>query len=59
MSLTHFLLLGFILALVFGRNRLTDVFRSLGESKREFKKGLNGESDIDITDSVKRYDDKD
>lgn len=59
MSLTHLLLLGVVLALVFGRNRLGDVGRSLGEGMRNFKKGLRGESDIDVTDSVKRLDDRD
>jgi sec-independent protein translocase protein TatA len=59
MSLTHLLLLGLVLALVFGKNRLGDVGRSLGEGMRSFKKGLRGESDIDVTDSVKRLDDRD
>jgi sec-independent protein translocase protein TatA len=59
MSLTHLLLFGLVLAVVFGKNRLGDVGRSLGEGMRNFKKGLRGESDIDVTDSVKRLDDRD
>ena len=59
MSLTHFLLLGLVLLIFFGKNRLSDVGRSLGEGMCNFKKGLNGESDIDVTHSVKRLDDND
>ncbi|MBX3021034.1 MAG: twin-arginine translocase TatA/TatE family subunit [Bdellovibrionales bacterium] len=58
MSLTHILILGLILVVVFGRNKLPDLGRGIGEGLRQFKKGLNGEADIDVTDSVKRLDDE-
>jgi sec-independent protein translocase protein TatA len=59
LSLTHLLLLGLILLVIFGPSRLPNLARSIGESARAFKKGLKGEGDIDVTDSVKRLDDRD
>lgn len=53
-SLTHMLLLAVILLLVFGRTKLPELGRGLGEGFRQFKKGLKGEADIDVTDSVRR-----
>lgn len=58
-SLTHILLVAFIVLLFFGPTKLPKVGRSIGEGYRNFKKALRGESDIDITDSVKRLDDND
>jgi sec-independent protein translocase protein TatA len=57
-SLTHILLLTLIIVVVFGRNKLPQLGRGIGEGMRQFKKGLKGEADIDITDSVKRIDDE-
>lgn len=59
LSLTHLLILTVILLLFFGPKRLPDLGRSIGEGMRNFKKGLNGEADIDVTDSAKRLEDKD
>lgn len=59
LSLTHLLLLIVILLLVFGKTKLPELGRSMGEGLRQFKKGLNGEADIDVTDSVKRVEDDD
>ncbi len=56
-SLTHLLLMAVILLLVFGPTKIPDLGRSLGEGMRNFKKGLKGEHDIDVTDTVKRIED--
>ncbi len=42
MSLTHWLIVGVVLLLVFGPKRLGDVGSGLGEGIRNFTKGLNG-----------------
>jgi sec-independent protein translocase protein TatA len=59
MSFTHILILGLVILVLSGGNRLPKAARGIGEGIRNFKKGLRGESDIDITDSAKRLDDKD
>jgi sec-independent protein translocase protein TatA len=59
LSLTHLLLLGVVLLLIFGPTRLPDLGRTLGESARNFKKALRGEEDIDVTDSVKQIEEDD
>jgi len=59
LSLTHILLLAVVILLVVGPSKLPRLGKSLGEGFRNFKKGLRGESDIDVTDSVRRLDDKD
>ena len=56
LSLPHLLILLAIVLLVFGGARLGRVSKGLGEGVRNFKKGLKGEGDIDITDSVKKID---
>ncbi len=56
-SLTHLLLVGIVVLLFFGPTRLPVLGKSIGEGLRAFKKGLRGESDIDVTDSVKRIED--
>ena len=58
LSLTHLLLIGIVLLLVFGPTRLPDLGRVLGKSARNFRKALRGEEDIDVTDSVKRIEDE-
>jgi len=57
LSLTHMLVLGLILMLLFGKTKLPDLGRSVGESARNFKKALRGEEDIDVTHTVKRIED--
>lgn len=44
-SLTHWLIVGLVLLLVFGPSRLGQVGAGLGEGIRNFKKGLNGGDD--------------
>ena len=56
-SFTHILLLGLILLLLFGKTKLPDLGRTLGESARNFKKAVRGEEDIDVTHTVKRLED--
>lgn len=53
----HLVLLVVIILLIGGGARIARAAKSVGEGAREFKKGLRGEGDIDITDSVKRIDD--
>lgn len=53
-SLTHLLIIGLIVLLVLAPRRLTDLGKSMGQFTRNFKKGLHGEEDIDITGSVKK-----
>ncbi len=55
-SLTHILILFIIVLLFVGPSKLPRIGRSVGEGYRNFRKALRGESDIDITDSVKRID---
>lgn len=58
LSMTHLLILVVILLLFFGPSRLPSLGKSIGEGMRNFKKGLNGEGDIDVTDSAKRLQDE-
>lgn len=43
MSLSHWLIVGFVVVLLFGGNKLAAVGKGLGEGIREFKKGLAGD----------------
>jgi sec-independent protein translocase protein TatA len=54
MSFTHLLIIGVVLVVVFAPGKFSLLGKSLGEGVRGFKKGLKGEEDIDVTDSVKR-----
>jgi sec-independent protein translocase protein TatA len=54
----HLLILLGIILLFFGPSRLPGLGKSLGESMRNFKKGLSGDADIDVTDSAKRLEDE-
>ena len=56
-SLTHILILVIIVLLFVGPSRLPRLGRSIGEGVRNFKKGMRGEGDIDVTDTSKRIDD--
>lgn len=59
LSAWHLLILLAIVLVVFGPNRLPGLGKSLGEGIRNFKKGLEGSGDIDVTDTSKRLEDKD
>ena len=43
------LIVVFVLALVMGASRLPQLGDALGRSVRNFKKGLSGENEIDVT----------
>jgi len=43
MSLSHWLIVGVVVLLVFGPKRLSEVGSGLGEGIRNFKKGLSGD----------------
>lgn len=58
LSLTHLLILTIIVLLFVGPSKLPRLSKSIGEGIRNFKKGLRGEGDIDVTDSVKRIKDE-
>jgi sec-independent protein translocase protein TatA len=51
MSIWHLLIIAFIMLMVFGPNRIGDMGGSLGKAIRNFKKGLEGIDDIDVTHS--------
>lgn len=57
--LTHLIILFIIILLIGGGARLARASKGLGKGVREFKKGLHGKGDIDITDSVKRINNDD
>ena len=52
--LIHLLLLVVIILLIGGGARVARAGRGLGEGVRNFKKGLRGEGDIDVTHTIKR-----
>ena len=54
MSLTHWLIVGLVLVLLFAPNKLPGLGKGIRESLSNFKKGLRGEEDIDVTHTVKR-----
>lgn len=58
LTLPHLLILLVIVLVIFGPKRLPGLGKSLGESIRGFKKGINGEADIDVTDSAKRIEEE-
>ncbi|MGE4131931.1 MAG: twin-arginine translocase TatA/TatE family subunit [Bdellovibrionales bacterium] len=58
LSMTHILLLLVVALVVFGPKRLPGLGKSLGEGLRNFKKGLSGEGDIDVTDTSKRLEEE-
>ncbi len=58
LSIWHLLVLLAIVLLFFGPSRLPGLSKSLGESIRGFKKGLKGDDEIDVTNSVKRVEDE-
>ena len=53
----HLLVLVGLVLFFFGPSRLPGLGKSLGESIRGFKKGLEGD-EIDVTDSAKKLDEK-
>ena len=55
-SLTHLLLLAVVLLLIYGPTKIPKLGRTLGDGVREFKKAIVNESDVDVTDSIKRLD---
>lgn len=55
--LTHLLIVLAIILVIGGGARVARAARGTGEGIRNFKKGLKGEGDIDITDSTKRISD--
>lgn len=54
LSIWHLLILLTIVLLVFGPSRLGDLGKSLGEAVRGFKKGMNEDPEIDVTNSTRR-----
>lgn len=59
MGFTEILILAVIIIVVFGSSKIPQLGKGLGEGIRNFKKGVRGEGDIDVTDSVKRIKEED
>lgn len=53
-SIWHFLLFMGIILIFWGPAHLPRLGKALGESVRAYRKGVLGEGDIDVTDSLKR-----
>lgn len=51
-SFHEFLIIVFVIALIFGAPRLPQIGDALGRSIRNFKRGVKGENEIDVTPSV-------
>lgn len=49
LGLTEVLILLFILALIFGARRLPEVGSGLGKAIKNFKAGVSGKDEIDVT----------
>jgi len=49
MSIWHLLIIAFILLMIFGPSRIGEMGGSLGKAIRNFKKGLDGADEIDVT----------
>jgi Sec-independent protein translocase protein TatA len=56
-SVIHFLLVGVVVALLFGPRPFQKAGRGAGNFWRGLKRGYEGKEDIDITDSVKQIED--
>ncbi len=54
----HILIIVAVILLFFGPTRLPGLGKSIGESLRNFKKGLDGSGDVDVTDTAKRIEDE-
>lgn len=53
LSTTEILIIVFVAALIFGAGRLPQIGDALGRSIRNFKKGLKGDNEIDVTPDKK------
>ncbi len=49
MSIWHLMIIAFILLMIFGPNRVGEMGGSLGKAIRNFKKGIEGVDEIDVT----------
>ena len=54
MSIWHLLIIAFILLMIFGPNRIGEMGGSLGKAIRNFKKGLDGADEIDVTNTPRK-----
>lgn len=53
-SFQELLIIVFVIALIFGAPRLPQIGDGLGRAIRNFKKGLKGENEIDVTPENKQ-----
>lgn len=54
LSTWHLIILLVIVLLIFGPSRLGDLGKSMGEAIRGFKKGMNEDPEIDVTNTTRR-----
>jgi sec-independent protein translocase protein TatA len=54
LSIWHLIILLVIVLLLFGPSRLGDLGKSMGQAIRGFKKGLNEDAEIDVTERSRR-----
>ena len=54
LSIWHLIILLAIVLIFFGPSRLGDLGKSMGQAIRGFKKGINEDPEIDVTDSSRR-----
>lgn len=54
LSVWHLVIVLVIVLLLFGPSRLGDLGKSMGQAIRGFKKGLNEDSEIDVTERSRR-----
>lgn len=53
-SLGHLVVILIIVMVIWGPSRIGNLGKGIGEAVRGFKRGMNGENEIDVTDTSRR-----
>lgn len=53
-SLTHLIIILVIVMIIWGPSRIGNLGRGIGEAVRGFKRGMDGQNEIDVTDASRR-----